>query len=424
LQSKDGGPDYPPQTSKFRIEENGLDTSPSTSLSRSDQWHAVTASYLGWTLDAFDFFVVVFLVDTLALHFHVTKSAIVWTMTATLAMRPVGAVVFGLLADRYGRRRPLMANVVFFSVVELLCGFAPSYAVFLFLRTIYGIGMGGEWGVGASLAMESAPPKWRGILSGIVQSGYSTGYLLAAVAARFVLPTLGWRAMFWVGGAPALLAFYIRLKVKESEAWQQHRAPTVGSILRTAGGHWRIFLYLVLLMTLMMFLSHGTQDLYPDFLKTARGFDPKIVAYLVMIFNVGAVVGAIIFGHLSESFGRRRSMILALVLCLAMIPAWTFGGSLMILAVGAFVMQMGVQGAWGIIPAHLNELSPDAVRGLMPGFAYQLGILIAAPVNNVVYALRKPLGYPWALATFEIANIAILMTVIALGSERKGKSFS
>ena len=174
----------------------------------------------------------------------------------------------------------------------------------------------------------------------------------------------------------------------------------------------------------MMFLSHGTQDLYPDFLKSARGFDSKVVAYLVILFNVGAVLGAILFGHLSESFGRRRSMILALLLCLAMIPAWTFGGSLMTLAVGAFVMQAGVQGAWGIIPAHLNELSPDAVRGLMPGFAYQLGILIAAPVNNVVYALRKPLGYPWALAAFEIANIAILMTVIALGSERKGKSFS
>jgi SHS family lactate transporter-like MFS transporter len=334
--------------------------------SPSDRRHAVAAGFLGWTLDAFDFFVVVFLVDTLALHFHVAKTAIVWTMTATLAMRPVGAIVFGLLADRYGRRRPLMANVIFFSVVELLCGFAPSYTVFLILRTIYGIGMGGEWGVGASLAMESAPPKWRGILSGIVQSGYSIGYLLAAVAARFVLPAWGWRAMFWVGGAPALLALYIRFRVRESEAWQQRRAPTVGAILRTATDHWRIFLYLVLMMTLMMFLSHGTQDLYPDFLKTGRGFDPKIVA---------------------------------------------------------FMMQAGVQGAWGIIPAHLNELSPDAVRGLMPGFAYQMGILIAAPVNNVVYALRKPLGYPWALATFEIANIAVLMTVIALGSERKGKSF-
>jgi len=272
--------------------------------------------------------------------------------------------------------------------------------------------------------MESAPAKWRGILSGIVQSGYSIGYLLAAVAARFVLPTLGWRAMFWVGGAPALLAFYIRFHVRESEAWKQHRVPTVGAIVRTASGHWKIFLYLVLLMTLMMFLSHGTQDLYPDFLKSARGFDPKVVAYLVMLFNVGAVLGAILFGHLSESLGRRRSMIAALLLSLAMIPAWTFGGSLLTLAIGAFVMQAGVQGAWGIIPAHLSELSPDAVRGLMPGFAYQLGILIAAPVNNVVYALRKPLGYAWALAAFEIANIALLMTVVALGTERKGKNFA
>jgi SHS family lactate transporter-like MFS transporter len=384
----------------------------------------VAASFLGWTLDAFDFFVLVFLVDTLAVHFQVAKSAIVWTLTATLAMRPLGAVVFGLLADRYGRRKPLMANVVFFSVVELLCGFAPNYTVFLVLRTIYGIGMGGEWGVGASLAMESAPAKWRGLLSGIVQSGYSIGYLLAAVAARFILPAWGWRAMFWVGGAPALLAFYIRFRVRESEAWKQHRAASVRAIVRTAGEHWRIFLYLVLLMTLMMFLSHGTQDLYPDFLKSARSFDPKVVAYLVMLFNVGAVLGAVVFGHLSESLGRRCSMILALVLSLAAIPAWTFGGSLLILAIGAFVMQAGVQGAWGIIPAHLNELSPDAVRGLVPGFAYQLGILIAAPVNNVVYALRRPLGYAWALAAFEIANIALLITVVALGREHKGKSFT
>jgi SHS family lactate transporter-like MFS transporter len=198
----------------------------------------------------------------------------------------------------------------------------------------------------------------------------------------------------------------------------------VGAIVRTASNHWRIFLYLVLLMTLMMFFSHGTQDLYPDFLKTARGFDPKKVAYLVILFNVGAVLGAIVFGHLSESLGRRRGMILAMLLALAMIPAWTFGGSLLTLAIGAFVLQAGVQGAWGIIPAHLNELSPDAVRGLMPGFAYQLGILIAAPVNNVVYALRKPLGYAWALAVFEIANIALLITVVALGSERKGKNFA
>jgi SHS family lactate transporter-like MFS transporter len=393
------------------------------SASRSDQWHAVTASFLGWTLDAFDFFVLVFLLDTLAAQFHVTKGAIVWTLTATLAMRPVGALVFGLLADRYGRRKPLMANVVFFSVIELLCGFAPNYTVFLILRTIYGIGMGGEWGVGASLAMESAPGKWRGILSGILQSGYSVGYLLAAVAARFILPMLGWRAMFWAGGLPALLAFYIRYRVRESEAWKQHRAPTIGAIVRTASSHWKIFSYLVLLMTLMMFLSHGTQDLYPDFLRSVHGFTPAVVSYMAILYNIGAVLGAIVFGHLSESLGRRRSMITSLVLALTVIPAWAFGGSLAVLALAAFLMQVGVQGAWGIIPAHLNELSPDAVRGLMPGFAYQMGILFAACTNTIEYALRDRLGYGWALAGFEIANIALLIAVLALGSEKKGKSF-
>ena len=402
-------------------------TSPSTTppgaLSRSDQWHAVTASFLGWTLDAFDFFVLVFLVDVLAVQFHVTKAAIVWTLTATLAMRPAGALVFGVLADRYGRRKPLMANVVFFSIIELLCGFAPNYTVFLVLRTVYGIGMGGEWGVGASLAMESAPGRWRGILSGVVQCGYSIGYLLAALAARFVLPAWGWRAMFWVGGAPALLAFYIRFRVRESEAWKQHHAPTIGAIVRTASGHWKIFSYLILLMTLMMFLSHGTQDLYPDFLKSAHGFSSAVVSYMAILYNVGAVLGAISFGHFSETLGRRKAMMLALVLSLAVIPAWAFGSSLALLAIGAFLMQTGVQGAWGIIPAHLNELSPDSVRGLMPGFAYQLGILFAAGTNTIEYALRGKLGYSWALAGFEMANIALLITVLALGSEKKGKSF-
>ncbi|HXY09109.1 MAG TPA: MFS transporter [Terriglobales bacterium] len=395
----------------------------SAPLSRSDQAHAVIASFLGWTLDAFDFFVLVFLVDTLAVQFRVPKTAIVWTLTATLAMRPAGAVLFGLLADRYGRQKPLIANVVFFSLIELFCGFAPNYAVFLGLRTLYGIGMGGEWGVGASLAMESAPRRWRGVLSGVLQSGYSIGYLLAAVAARFVLPAWGWRAMFWVGGAPALLAFYIRLRVRESPAWKQHRAPTVAAIVRTASGHWKIFSYLVLLMTLMMFLSHGTQDLYPDFLKSAHGFSSAGVSLIAILYNVGAVLGAIAFGHFSESLGRRKSMIFALLLSLAVIPAWAFGSSVTELIVGAFLMQTGVQGAWGTIPAHLNELSPAAVRGLMPGLAYQLGILLAAGTNSIEYALRGHLGYGRALAVFEIANIALLITVLALGSEQKGRSF-
>src|SRR5438094_311392 len=323
--------------------------------------HAVTAGFLGWTLDAFDFFVVIFLYDVLAAQFHVEKSAIIWTTTATLAFRPVGALIFGMLADRFGRRAPLIANVIYFSAIEVTCGFAPNYKTFLVLRCLYGIGMGGEWGVGASLAMEHAPRKWRGLLSGILQSGYSIGYLLAAVAARFVLPTLGWRWMFWIGGLPALLALYIRSKVKESKAWEQHRAPTVGAIFRTASGHWKMFTYLVVLMTMMMFLSHGTQDLYPHFLRSVYGISSATIADIAMIYNVGAVVGAVLFGFLSEKLGRRRSMVLALILSFAVIPAWAFGGSLTAVVLGAFAMQIGVQGAWGIIPAHLNELSPDEV---------------------------------------------------------------
>ena len=381
------------------------------------------AGFLGWTLDAFDFFVVVFLVDTLAAQFRVAKSDLVWTFTATLAMRPAGAVIFGLLADRYGRRRPLMANVIFFSLVELLCGFATSYRVFLILRTIYGIGMGGEWGVGASLAMEAAPRRWRGILSGILQSGYSIGYLLAALAARFIQPHFGWRAMFWAGGAPALLALYIRANVPESEAWQQHRARTTGAILAAVKAHWKSALYLVLMMTLMMFLSHGTQDLYPDFLRTTHGASPRTVSYVAILFNIGAVLGAVVFGHLSEILGRRRSMIGALALSLVTIPAWAFAGPMGVISLAAFIMQAGVQGAWGVIPAHLNELSPDQARGLLPGLAYQLGILIAAPVNSIEFALRARFGYAWALAGFEAVNIVFLMVALALGREQKGRGF-
>ena len=395
-----------------------------TTLTRADQYHAVTASFLGWMLDAFDFFILVFMMDILAQHFGVPKKAIVLTLTATLAMRPVGALVFGLLADRYGRRKPLMANIIFFSMIELLCGFAPNYTFFLVLRLLYGIGMGGEWGVGASLALESAPPKARGILSGLLQGGYPIGYLLAAIAARFVLPMWGWRAMFWVGGAPALLAFYIRSKVKESEAWKQHRAPTVGAIVKTASGHWKLFSYLVLMMALFNCLSHGTQDLYPDFLISALRVPRSTVSYVTMLSMVGALVGGLSFGQLSEKIGRRRAILIALVVTIAVIPLWAFGKTLAVLALGAFLIQVGVQGAWGVIPAHLNELSPDAARGLMPGFAYQIGILFAAPTNSIEFALQEKLGYPWALTAFELAVIVFLAVTVALGSEHRGKAFT
>lgn len=390
---------------------------------KSGARYALLAGFLGWTLDAFDFFVIVFLYDALATHFHVSKTDIVLTTAATLAFRPVGALLFGLISDRCGRRIPLMGSVIYFSVVEVLCGFAPNFAIFFVLRALFGIGMGGEWGVGASLAMEAAPKRWRGVLSGILQGGYPMGYLLAAVAARFVLPTLGWRWMFWLGAFPALLALYVCSKVPESEAWAQHRAESMGQILRVVASHWKRFGYLVVLMTFMMFLSHGTQDLYPDFLKEVHRLSQSHVANIAILYNCGAIVGAMIFGALSQRIGRRKGMLAALALCLLVIPLWAFGRGFAAFVIAPVLLQMGVQGAWGVVPVHLNELAADAARGLMPGLTYQLGILLASPTNTIQYALRGRFGYSWALAGFETVAILTLAVLLWWGAEAHGRSF-
>jgi SHS family lactate transporter-like MFS transporter len=385
--------------------------------------YAVAAGILGWTLDSFDFFVVVFMVDVLAAHFLVDKRAIILTIGATLAMRPVGALLFGVIADRFGRRKPLIAVVALFSFIEVLSGLAPDYRTFLILRLLYGIGMGGFWGVGASLTLESGAKRWRGLLSGLLQGGYPLGYLLAAVAARVILPLWGWRAMFWAGLIPAVVTMYVGYKSPESEAWKQHRVPSISDIFKMVWAYRSRFAYLVLTLTLMIFLSHGTQDLYPDFLRTAHNVSANVVAYLAIFYNVGALIGTVSVGHISERLGRRRSIIGSLTLAILTIPLWAFGNSLVALALGAFVMQIGVQGAWGVIPAHLNELSPDSIRSLFPGFVYQLGVLFGSPTSTIEYALRDHIGYQWALTTFEGATILALMVVFAMGPERKSKSF-
>src|SRR6202049_5116511 len=392
-------------------------------VSQKGRGYAVASGILGWTLDAFDFFVVVFLVDTLETHFQVGKSSIVLTLGATLAMRPVGALLFGTMADRYGRRKPLMAVVAYFSLIEVLSGLALNYPMFLILRLLYGIGMGGFWGVGASLTLESAPTRWRGLFSGLLQGGSPLGYLLAAVAARLILPAWGWRAMFWAGLVPAAITIFVTYLSPESAAWKQHQVPSMSGLSRVVWEHRKGFAYLVLTLTLMICLSHGTQDLYPDFLKTAHHISPNVVAYLAMFYNVGALLGTISVGHTSERLGRRAGIICSLSLCALVIPLWAFGHSLVVLAVGAFLMQVGVQGAWGVMPAHLHELSPDAVRSLFPGFVYQLGGLFCSPTNTIEYALRDRIGYQWALTVFEGCTIAALVLVFAFGPERKGRNF-
>ena len=383
---------------------------------------AVLAGFLGWTLDAFDFFLVVLSLTAIAKEFHRTDAEIAFSITLTLAFRPVGAFIFGLMADRYGRRVPLMVDLVFYSVVEVLTGFAHSFTVFLLLRALFGIGMGGEWGVGASLAMEKVPPKLRGFLSGMLQQGYALGYLLAAVCFYFVFPRWGWRPMFFIGGLPALLGLFVRFRVKESEVWQKTRHSNWTNLGREILSHWKLFLYLMLLM-MMNFASHGTQDMFPIFLQRHWGMGPTQRSVITAISMVGAILGGLLVGLLSDRLGRRKAMVAALVCAVALVPLWAYAPSLILLVVGAFLIQFMVQGAWGIIPAHLSELSPDSVRGFLPGFAYQCGVLLAGSVGYVEAILAQRTSYANAMALTAFVVFILAAAVAALGREKRGVQF-
>ena len=384
---------------------------------------AVAAGILGWTLDAFDFFVLIFVVDLVAASLGTSKGAIIATVGLTLAMRPLGALLFGALADRYGRRRPLLAVIVFFSLIEIASGMATNYTTFCILRALYGIGMGGFWGVGASLSLESSRVRLRGLLSGMLQAGYPLGYLMAAIASRIILPLWSWRAMFWCGVIPASITLYIAYRAPESLAWRINRIGKVKDLGRIIWARRSSFLYLVITLGLMVCLAHGTQDLYPDFLKTVHGFAPGIVANLAIAYSIGGIFGTIAGGYISERFGRRRCIITALALCLLMIPGWAYSHGASVLTLSAIVMQIGVQAAWGVIPAHLNELSPREARSLFSGLVYQLGVLCASPTNSIEYALRGVIGYRGALSAFEGIALIALIGLFAFGPERKGESF-
>jgi SHS family lactate transporter-like MFS transporter len=389
---------------------------------RVDQRNALLAGFLGWTLDAFDFFVLVMVLDAVASDFGCSRPDIALTLTASLAMRPLGALLFGIMADRYGRRLPLMLDIVFYSIIEVLSGLAPNYTTFLVLRLLFGIGMGGEWGVGASLAMESVPVQWRGLLSGLLQEGYALGYLLAAIVYYAVFPYYGWRVIFFIGGLPALLSLFVRARVRESDAWREHRTDWA-SYRRAIVRHWRRFAYLVLLMAAMNCISHGTQDMYPTFLQQQRRFSPQETATITMISMVGAIAGGLLFGSFSDRGGRRRAMVTATLCGLLVVPLWVFAPSTPFIVAGAFLMQFMVQGAWGVIPAHINELSPHALRGFFPGFAYQLGVLAAASITYVEAVLGEHFTYAQAMGLLAAGMLAGAALVIALGPEAKGTSF-
>ncbi|HTJ25515.1 MAG TPA: MFS transporter [Candidatus Limnocylindria bacterium] len=398
------------------------------------QRRAFIAAFLGWCLDAFDFFLVTFVVFKIAGDFGKAIPEVAFAITITLMMRPVGALIFGVLADRFGRRGPLMISVLAYSLFELLTAAAPTFTIFIVLRALYGIAMGGEWGVGAALALETLPAQARGIASGILQQGYALGYLIAAVVFGALFEHIGWRGMFVVGALPAFLVLYIRSGVEESPAWKAgvaaktgERANLMSSILR----HPLLYIYAILLMASFNFMSHGSQDLYPTFLTKQRGFDPHMTSYIAIIANIGAIIGGTLFGGLSQFIGRRVTILIACVLGAITIPLWVGAPSTAMLALGGFLIQFFVQGAWGVIPAHLNELSPGEVRGTFPGFTYQLGNLISAfsAQWEAAYATKSfPLpgggaNYGHAMSIIMVGVFAGVFILTAIGREKRGVSF-
>ncbi|MEO5938094.1 MAG: MFS transporter [Sphingomonas sp.] len=389
------------------------------------QVHSIWASYLGWTLDAFDFFLLVFMLSAIAKEYGTDVKTVAEATFLTLAARPFGAFAFGWLADRYGRRPIMMVVILLFSGFSFLSAFAWDLASLFVIRTLFGFCMGGEWGIGASLVMESIPAKLRGPVSGLLQSGYPSGYFLASLVYFLLFDAIGWRGMFMVGIAPAILVFLIRMHVDESPAFEARRDKPKVNPFAVIASNWKIALYLVILMTAFNFFSHGTQDLYPTFLKEQHHFDTKTVGLLAMIGNVGAIVGGISFGIWSESIGRKRAIVIAALLALPVIPLWAFSSTPVMLATGAFLIQVAVQGAWGIVPVHLNELSPALVRGMFPGFAYQLGNLIASRNAPIQARIAEANGgnYGLALAIVAGAAVVVLVTWTLLGPERRDIDF-
>lgn len=399
-----------------------------------DQRNAFMASFLGWTMDAFDYFLVVLVYADIATTFHHTKTDVAFLTTATLAMRPVGALLFGLWADRVGRRVPLMVDVSFYSVIGFLCAFAPNFTVLVILRLLYGIGMGGEWGLGAALSMEKVPAERRGVFSGLLQEGYAFGYLLASVAALVVMNWLGlsWRWLFGLSIIPALISLIIRYRVKESEVWEaaQDRMRLTKTRIRDVLGNPAIvrrFVYLVLLMTAFNWMSHGTQDVYPTFLTATTdhgaGLSSLTARWIVVIYNIGAIIGGLAFGTLSQRFSRRYTIVFCAALGLPIVPLFAYSRTAAMLCLGSFLMQVFVQGAWGVIPAHLTEMSPDAIRGVYPGVTYQLGNLLAAFNLPIQERLAESHGYPFALAATIVPVLLVVAVLTAIGKDTTGIRF-
>jgi SHS family lactate transporter-like MFS transporter len=397
------------------------------------QRHAFGAAFLGWTLDSLDFFILIFCVKAIAGEFHTEPSAVMGAVFMTQAFRPVGAFVFGMLADRYGRRPVLMINILSYSLIELACAFAPSLSALLVLRALFGIAMGGEWGVGAALAFETLPKEGRGAFSGLLQEGYAVGSILASAAFALLFERIGWRGLFVVGAAPALLVFYVQARVEESPVWvagakkrlAQRKLPSRGGGMKQLLDFLPTFLFLIVLMTAFMSFSHGTQDLYPTFLSVWAHLKPETVGLIGVLYGVGSIAGGYIFGALSEKWGRKRAIVTAALLSIPVIPLYAYGHTAWALGAGAVLMQFMVQGAWGVVPAYLTELSPAPVRATAPGLAYQLGGLVTSwNGKGQALAAERWGNYPAVLAITVVIVALALAGLAMLGREARGQDMT
>ena len=417
-------PSTPPVPDTYALHEE-LPASSDSAKPAAEPWvGAFIAGFAGWTLDGFDFFLVVLSLTLIGKDFGQSIPHMALSAWATLAFRPVGAFFFGAISDRYGRRMPLVFNLCLFAVVELATAFAPNFATFLALRAVFGIVMGGQWGVGVSLAMEKVPTRYRGILSGLFQQGYSLGFLLAAAAYYMVTPAYGWRPLFYLGSLPALAAaLFVLLRVKESKVWLQSHQPTFAGLGQAVVSHWKLLLYFTIFMMAMHMSSHGTQDLYPTFLEKDWGILGRQKAAVTAISMVGAILGGLSIGWISDRIGRRRAMVAALTGAIVVIPLWAFAHTLSMLLLGAVLIQFCVQGAWGVVPAHVAELSPDSVRGTLPGLGNQIGVLIAGGLPYLEANLARGRSYAGAMAATAAVVFCIAIVMALVGREQRATEF-
>ncbi|KAJ7617913.1 MFS general substrate transporter [Roridomyces roridus] len=364
------------------------------------QWAFFWVGWLAWTCDAIDFFSVSLSVTALSEQFDRPTTKITQAITLTLLFRSVGAVLFGVFSDRFGRKWPLVFNLGLVAVLELGAGFTQTFRQFLAVRSLFGIGMGGIWGLAITTGLENLPVGLRGIASGVMQQGYAVGYLFAACISLKLVPAVpaGWRALFFTASGISLFGAVLRALLPESTVFRQMRESAEGhgvvseaqktkqfmkSTWEMLKQHWVLAIYMCLLMTGFNFSSHGSQDLYPTFMHNTKGFSTHTATVATIIGNCGAIAGGAVAGYSSQYLGRRITIIIFTLLIGCFIPLWIIPNNFSSLAAGAFCVQFGVQGAWGVIPIHLTELSPPAFRATFPGVAYQIGNMISSTAAQI-----------------------------------------